>query len=73
MGLLASLYVSQYIPLMFFYEALPVYMRYSGSSLQAIALVNLLILPVVFKFLWSPLIDHYGYTRWGHYRFWIVL
>lgn len=73
MGLLASLYVSQYIPLMFFYEALPVYMRQQGSSLQTIALVNLLILPVVFKFLWSPLIDRYGYTRWGHYRFWIVL
>ncbi|MEM8675386.1 MAG: MFS transporter [Cyanobacteria bacterium P01_G01_bin.67] len=73
MGLLASLYVSQYIPLMFFYEALPVYMRQQGSSLGAIALVNLLILPVVFKFLWSPLIDRYGFTRWGHYRFWIVL
>lgn len=73
MGLLASLYVSQYIPLMFFYEALPVYMRQRGSSLQAIAVVNLLILPVVFKFLWSPLIDRYGFTRWGHYRFWIVL
>jgi MFS transporter, PAT family, beta-lactamase induction signal transducer AmpG len=73
MRLLTSLYVSQYIPLMFFYEALPVYMRQQGSSLQAIALVNLLILPVVFKFLWSPLIDRYGYTRWGHYRFWIVL
>ena len=73
MGLLASLYVSQYIPLMFFYEALPVYMRYSGSSLGAIALVNLLILPVVLKFLWSPLIDRYGFTRWGHYRFWIIL
>lgn len=73
MGLLVSLYVSQYIPLMFFYEALPVYMRQKGSSLQTIALVNLLILPVVFKFLWSPLIDRYGFTRWGHYRFWIVL
>ncbi|WP_144875928.1 MFS transporter, partial [Hyella patelloides] len=73
MGLLASLYISQYIPLMFFYEALPVYMRQQGSSLSAIALVNLLILPVVFKFLWSPLIDRYGFTRWGHYRFWIVL
>ncbi|WP_146132097.1 MFS transporter [Pleurocapsa sp. CCALA 161] len=73
MGLLASLYISQYIPLMFFYEALPVYLRQRGSSLEAIALVNLLILPVVLKFLWSPLIDRYGFTRWGHYRFWIVL
>jgi len=48
-------------------------MRQQGSSLKAIAIVNLLMLPVIFKFLWSPLIDRYGFTRWGHYRFWIIL
>jgi MFS family permease len=25
------------------------------------------------KVLWSPLIDRYGWTKWGHYKFWIVL
>jgi len=71
-ALLASLYVSQYIPVMFLFEALPVFMRQQGIALDAIGLVPLLGLPLTFKFLWSPLIDNYGYTRWGHYRFWII-
>jgi PAT family beta-lactamase induction signal transducer AmpG len=71
--LLGSLYVSQYISIMFLYQALPVFMRQQGASLEAIGLLHLLILPLVLKFLWSPLIDRYGFTRWGHYRFWIVL
>ena len=29
-------------------------------------------LPLVLKCLWSPLIDRFGFTRWGHYRFWIL-
>lgn len=28
--------------------------------------------PMILKFLWSPLIDHYSFTKWGHYRFWII-
>ncbi|NEZ54396.1 MFS transporter [Adonisia turfae] len=70
--LLSSLYISQYIPLMFFVQALPVFMRQQGVSLEFIGLVYLLALPLLLKVFWSPLIDRYGHTRWGHYRFWIV-
>ncbi|MEM7793984.1 MAG: MFS transporter [Cyanobacteria bacterium P01_C01_bin.118] len=69
---MSSLYISQYIPLMFFVQALPVFMREQGASLESIGLVYLLALPILLKVFWSPLIDRYGYTRWGHYRFWIV-
>ncbi|NEQ97347.1 MAG: MFS transporter [Cyanothece sp. SIO2G6] len=72
LALLGSLYVSQYISLMFFVQALPVFMRQQGASLEAIGLIYLLGLPLLLKVLWSPWIDRYGYTRWGHYRFWIV-
>ena len=72
LGLLGSLYVSQHIPLAFVYEALPVFLRQQNVSLQTLGLLQLLALPLVFKFLWSPLIDRYGVTRWGHYRFWIL-
>ncbi|MEM9804010.1 MAG: MFS transporter [Cyanobacteria bacterium P01_D01_bin.56] len=72
-ALLSSLYIAQYISLMFFVQALPVFMREQGASLEAIGLIYLLALPLLFKVFWSPLIDRYGYTRWGHYRFWIVL
>ncbi|MEM9267105.1 MAG: MFS transporter [Cyanobacteria bacterium P01_F01_bin.13] len=72
MGLLGSLYVAQHIPLTFVYEALPVFLRQQNVSLRTLGLLQLLALPLVFKFLWSPLIDRYGITRWGHYRVWIL-
>ncbi|MCC5608959.1 MFS transporter [Nostoc sp. CHAB 5834] len=71
-GLLGSLYVSQFMPFWFLYQALPVFMRQQGLSLKAIGLLQLLAFPVALNFLWSPLIDRYGFTRWGHYRFWII-
>lgn len=72
LGLLGSLYVSQFIPIACFYETLPVVMRQHGASLQAIGFLPLLTVPWMLKFLWSPPIDRYGFTRWGHYRFWII-
>ena len=71
-GLLGSLYVSQFIPFWFLYQTLPVFMRQKGLSLEAIGLLQLLALPIALSFLWSPLIDRYGFTRWGHYKFWII-
>jgi MFS family permease len=71
--LLCSLYVSQYIPIMFLVQALPVFMRGQGVSLDMIGLIALLGLPLILKFLWSPIIDRYGFTPWGHYRFWILM
>lgn len=71
-GLLGSLYISQFMPFWFLYEALPVLLRQQGMSLKAIGLLPLVAIAVSFKFLWSPLIDRYSVTRWGHYRFWII-
>ena len=70
--LLGSLYISQYIPLMFIMMGLPVFLREQGVSLEQIGLLSLVALPVALKFLWSPFIDRYSYRRWGHYRFWII-
>jgi MFS family permease len=72
LGLLGSLYVSQLMPAFFAMQALPTLMRSTGSSLVGIGLFYLLYLPLALKFLWSPFIDRYGFTRWGHYRFWII-
>ncbi|ESA35638.1 arabinose efflux permease family protein [Leptolyngbya sp. Heron Island J] len=72
-GLLSSLYVSQFLPLGFFDQALPVFMREQGFSLESIGFVYLLGLPWMIKFLWSPWIDRYSLSRRGHYRFWILL
>jgi hypothetical protein len=72
-SLLASLYISQYIPMMFVMNSLPVFLREEGVSLEQIGLLSMVALPVALKFLWSPIIDRFGYTRWGHYRFWIFI
>ncbi|MEM8642217.1 MAG: MFS transporter [Cyanobacteria bacterium P01_G01_bin.54] len=71
--LLGSLYLSQFMPVWFLQQGLPVLMRQDGLSLEVIGLLPLLMLPIAFKFLWAPLIDLYSIRRWGHYRFWIIL
>ncbi|MEM7062453.1 MAG: MFS transporter [Cyanobacteria bacterium P01_B01_bin.77] len=70
--LLGSLYLSQFMPFWFLFQALPVLLRQQGMSLEAIGLLPLVTIAITFKFLWSPLIDRYSYARWGHYRFWII-
>ncbi|MBF2067818.1 MAG: hypothetical protein IGS39_25895 [Calothrix sp. C42_A2020_038] len=68
-GLLASLYISQYIPVMFLYQALPVFLRQQGASLESVALINLIAFPLMLKFIWAPFIDSFSIAKWGHYRF----
>jgi len=71
--LLSSLYTSQFLPSAFFFQALPIFLRQQGASLQVIGLMGLLTLPWMLKFLWAPLVDRYGSRRWGHYKSWIVV
>ncbi len=47
----------------FFTQALPVLMREQGLSLKAISATSFLFLPWALKFLWAPLVDHYGRRR----------
>jgi MFS transporter, PAT family, beta-lactamase induction signal transducer AmpG len=65
--LLFFLYISQSIPASFFIMAFPVLLRQEGTSLNYIGLLNLLILPVIFKALWAPYVDSLG-----SYRSWIL-
>lgn len=71
--LLSSLYTSQFLPSAFFFQALPVFLRQQGASLQVIGLMGLLTLPWMLKVLWAPLVDRYSFRRWGHYKSWIVV
>ncbi|MFB2833067.1 MFS transporter [Floridanema evergladense] len=70
--LLASLYISQYIPTTFFIQTVPVLMRQQNMSLGAIGFLGFLIVPSALKFLWSPLVDRYRLPGLGHYRGWII-
>jgi RhtX/FptX family siderophore transporter len=70
--LIATLYVSQAIPLGFFIVALPAIARREGLSLEKVGLLGALAFPWLIKFLWAPLVDRRGSRRFGHYRSWIV-
>jgi len=69
--LIASLYVSQAIPLGFLIVALPAILRREGLGLEQTGLIGALALPWLIKFLWAPVVDRFGSSR-GHYRSWII-
>ena len=50
---IASLYVSQAIPLGFFIVALPAILRQKGLALEQVGLLGALAMPWLLKFLWG--------------------
>ena len=66
-----SLYIAQSIPMSFFATALPVLMRQGSYTLFSIALLKLIKLPWILKFLWSPLVDRRTETT-VDYKRWII-
>ena len=70
--LLATLYVSQAIPVGFFVIALPAILREFGATLETVSLFSALALAWVFKFLWAPLVDRFGSETRGHFRSWLL-
>jgi len=70
--LIATLYVSQAIPLGFFIVAIPAILRSQGLPLERVGLLSAIAAPWLLKFLWAPLVDRYGSRRWGHFRSWLL-
>ena len=70
--LFTALYLSEGAPIGFIWWALPTKLRLAGIGLETITmLTSLLVLPWIFKFLWSPLIDAVQTSRWT-LRSWIL-
>ncbi len=70
--LFTALYFSEGAPIGFLWWALPARLRAAGVDLGTITtLTSLLVLPWIFKFLWSPLIDGIQTSRWS-LRSWIL-
>ena len=63
------LYIAQSIPSSFFATALQVMMREAHYSLATIGLLQLVKLPWVVKFLWSPMVDRHCLTGRDFGRF----
>jgi Arabinose efflux permease len=65
------LYIAQSIPMSFLSTVLPVMMRQENFSLSAIGLLQLIKLPWIIKFLWSPIVDKRCVTT-KDYKLWII-
>jgi MFS family permease len=71
-ALFTLLYFSEGAPIGFIWWALPTLLRTQEAPVEKITgLTSILVLPWVFKFLWSPLVDTLRAPRWG-FRAWII-
>lgn len=73
LSLVTSLYITQYLGVGFIYVGLTAMLRREGVSLQSLAAVSLAGIFWALKPLWAPLLDHFGRTRHGHYRTWLLV
>ena len=73
LGTLTALYVTQYLGIGFITVGLTAILRDGGTSLETLAVLNLIGLVWPLKFLWAPILDRYGSTRRGHYRSWLIV
>lgn len=71
LGTFFMLYIAQNLPMSFFSTVIPVIMRQENFSLSAIGMLQLMKLPWIIKFLWSPLVDSRAH-RVADYKRWIV-
>jgi len=61
------------LPLSLIGATLQAWFTEAHVSLRAIGTLSLLGIPYTLKFLWAPLMDHYGFSKLGKRRGWILL
>lgn len=71
--LIASLYVTQFLPVAFFFMGLPAILRSEGRSLEEIGTLYLLGFVWVLKIFWAPLVDRFSLPALGRYRGWLIV
>lgn len=70
---LAGLYLAQGIPTYLFAAALPPILREQNVSRTMIGMFSILLLPLVLKFTWAPLIDRFRPWARSHRSGWVIL
>lgn len=70
--ILGGLYLAQSVPTYLLAAAIPPILREQGVSRSTISLFGILLLPMVIKFLWAPLVDRIRPFAYGHRRAWIL-
>ncbi|RZN58754.1 MFS transporter [Avibacterium paragallinarum] len=72
-SMLISLYMTQYIGISFALTASIVVLRVSGFSLDKLALLNLIALPIAGKLFFALAVDHIRTFFQGMYRGWLII
>ena len=72
-ALVAALYLAQSIPSYLLIMAVPAALRSLGLGLDKVGMLSVLMLPLILKFLWAPLVDRTGFGRLGHRRGWVLI
>jgi MFS transporter, PAT family, beta-lactamase induction signal transducer AmpG len=70
--LIASLYVTQFLPVAFFFMGLPAILRSEGRSLEELGALYLLGFVWVLKIVWAPIVDRFSWSALGRYRGWLI-
>ena len=73
MGFLLLLSFSSGMPFYLTGRALQAWLTLEGVSLTAVGLFSLVGLPYSVKFLWSPILDRFAFSRLGRRRGWMAL
>ncbi|SCL71929.1 hypothetical protein GA0070606_5882 [Micromonospora citrea] len=73
LGTLTALYVTQYLGIGFITVGLTAILRDGGTSLDTLALLQVVGLVWPVKFLWAPILDRYGSRHRGHSRSWLLV
>lgn len=66
------LFVANIAPIIFFMLSLPMILQTLGFESSMIGFFQLIGLPIVLKFLFSPFIDRFGFIK-NHYKNWIFI
>ncbi|MDY5353660.1 MAG: MFS transporter [Bacteroides pyogenes] len=69
LGTFFCLYIAQAIPMSFFSTAIQVMMRQADYSLSSIAMLQIIKLPWILKFVWSPVVDRQCITVGAYKKF----
>lgn len=71
--MIASFGATQYLGLVFIMAAMAAILRQNGASLEKLALINIVAIPLVGKVFYAVLVDRFRLFFQGQYRGWLII
>lgn len=71
--MIASFGTTQYLGLVFIMAAMAAILRQNGASLEQLALINIVAIPIIGKVFYAVLVDRFRLFFQGQYRSWLII